>query len=360
MIFFLRRIQKRFNGNKPTYDLILACVMLICLLVVYTLLHWACEPVGLFESVFQTLQTITTVGYGNQPAETVAGRLVTIFFGFLLGLGVFANFLEKWIAYIANKRLLKEVGLMPNPKTNGYVLLNYPGDRYIMTFIRNARFTETDVPICVVDESLDSLPKLIENEGIDFVRGSLLRRETYRNAKLDSAKAIIVFPKSESPEADGLTKSVVELVTRFVDTDKTRVLYLLVDQDNAWLFESMKATPVNEDNEIHLIVQECQDPGTAATIQRLIRNTEGAIPRTVSPTKIIGWTWGQFKIRVQEVSDILDIEVDPLALIRDGEPNLLPKSSTQISGDDSISLVTMAGFDWRLFEAELSAASPSN
>lgn len=350
MFIFYRRFKKKIESDESSKELYIAMLQFFCLILVYSILHSIFEKAGFWGSVYNSLQTVSTVGYGDNPATTSIGKVVTAVFGFILGLGLFANTLDKFIAYRSTQRTLKEEGFMPNPDENGYIILNFPGERNALTYIENIRYIEPKIPICIVDEGIESLPKSITNHKIDFVRGSLLRKETYINAKLDRAKAVIVFPESENPDCDGMTKSIVDLVTRFVDTSRTRVLYLLINYENRWLFDNIPATAILEDNEIHLMVQECQDPKSAEVIQTLIRNTEGAIQKSVVPERIIGWTWSQFKIKSQEVAEKKGIEVATLALISGGDVNLLPSVDTRINKGDYINLVVKSGFDWNRFE----------
>ena len=353
MFIFYRRFKEKIETDDSLKSLYIAILQFTCLILIYSILHSVFEKTGFWSAVYNSLQTVSTVGYGDNPAATSNGKLITAVFGFILGLGMFANTLDKFIAYRSTQRSLKEEGFMPNPNENGYIILNYPGERNALTYIENIRYLEPRIPICIVDEGIDGLPKTISNLKVDFVRGSLLRKDTYIKAKLDKAKAVIVFPESENPDCDGMTKSITELVTRFVDTERTRVLFLLINYENMWLFDNIPATAILEDNEIHLMVQECQDPSSAEVIQTLIRNTEGAIQKSVMPDRITGWTWSQFKIRTQEVAEKNGIEVATLALISGGEVNLLPSVDMRIKKGDCINLVVKSGFEWDKFEKML-------
>jgi len=350
MFVFYRKFRKKVDSDESSKALYIAILQLVGLVLLYSILHTIFEETGFWGSVYNSLQTVSTVGYGDNPASTSMGKLVTAIFGFIVGFALFANTLEKFIVYRSAQRSLKEEGFMPNAKENGYIILNFPGERYALTYINNIRYLEPEIPICIVDEGIEKLPKSIMNLKIEFVRGSLLRKETYIKAKMDKSKAVIVFPESENSDCDGMTKSIVELVSRFVDTSRTRVLYLLINYENKWLFDNIPATAILEDNEIHLMVQECQDPNSAEVVQTLIRNTEGAIQKSVLPKKIIGWTWSQFKIQSQEVAEKNGIEVASLALISDGDVNLLPSIDTQIKEGDYINLIVKLGFDWKQFE----------
>ena len=69
--------------------------------------------------------------------------------------------------------------------------------------------------------------------------------------------------------------------------------------------------------------------------------------------------WSKFKIKTQEVADKLGVEVDPLALITGGVPNLLPSSNILIKEGDYINLVVKTDFDWEVFEKALANNEPT-
>ena len=159
---------------------------------------------------------------------------------------------------------------------------------------------------------------------------------------------MIIFPKDPtSSDSDGTTNTVVKLVLSFV-AEKTRVLYILVDQKNAWMFDK-RAVSVSQDLEILAIVQECQDQGTAIMIERLLMNTKGANPRSVVPQKIIGYTWQQLQLGLAQ----REIHANPLALIHDGEPDSCPNPRTTIQDGDRILIAAHADEDWGKIEAQL-------
>ncbi|NKB24374.1 MAG: hypothetical protein GKR87_08375 [Kiritimatiellae bacterium] len=79
------------------------------------------ENIAWNEAVWQVWQTATTIGYGNSPAVTFAGRNITMFLGILAVaiLGVVIS------SSIDLKQLLSDrrrQGMMNNPYKDGYVI----------------------------------------------------------------------------------------------------------------------------------------------------------------------------------------------------------------------------------------------
>lgn len=349
----IRNFRKINQNNEEWQDFVKAIWYILALIVVYTILHIVAEKTTLMEAIWQVTQTITTVGYGNQPAATTEGRLITIILGFVFGLALFTNLLDKYLGFKASQRKLKEGGYMLNPHENGSIIINFPGENNCITYIKNRRKDNPKYPICIVDESLDKLPISLENENVHYIKGSLLDIKTYKQANIASARSVLVFPDSESKDCDAKTRTIVENVTDFVDTSKTRVMYLLMNLDNQWLFDKLPASPILEDNEIHLMVQECLDPYSSQAIQKLIRNNEGAVPISVSAKSLAGKTWKQFGSAFIKTSHDLNVLSDPMALVQNGEPSLLPYPDTVINKSDLILLVVKDNFVWSEFEPHI-------
>ena len=173
------------------------------------------------------MSTLTTVGYGDIVPITVWGKALAMAIS-LIGIAMFALPVGILGAGFVEEReeteMRKRTGQTPNPHERGYVLVNFPGVACFAALVREIRHIETDVPICIVDDTLDELPPNVANRpNVHFVRSSILDRDTYDQARLRDNKVVIVFPtKSSAPESDGTTRTVVDLVSRYVG-DETRI-----------------------------------------------------------------------------------------------------------------------------------------
>ncbi len=240
---------------------------------------------------------------------------------------------------------------MNNPIKNGYILFHFPGESTLRLFLREIYAVEGKSDVCVIDESIEHLPSGIVQEfgkRVHFIRGSSLDEKTYQRAKIAKNKAVIVFPKdSSSGESDGITNTVVKLIFSFAG-DATRVLYILVDERNAWMFDK-RAISISQDLEVFALVQECQDFGSAVMIEKLLLNTEGANPKSVVPDKIVGLTWHQFQITLAKSG----IRANPLALIQNGEPETCPDPNATIQKGDRFLIAAHGDCDWGNLEKTL-------
>ena len=172
-------------------------------------------------SMWWGMSTLTTVGYGDIVPITVWGKALAMVIS-LIGIAMFAlpvgilgaGFVEQREEMETKRR----TGQMENPHENGYVLFNFPGVACFSALVEEIRHIESGVPICVVDDTLDELPPSAANRSnVHFIRASILDRRTYDQARLRDNQAVIVFPTESSvPESDGTTRTVVDLVSRYL------------------------------------------------------------------------------------------------------------------------------------------------
>ena len=357
ILFFLpTRLRDRFKERKPLvvlFDLLLVGALVSAS---FTVLFRFVEQVTWEESLWQVWQTATTVGYGNRPAQTSVGRYATMAFGLIdiaiVGAGIGAVFDAR-----EDKRRRTRLGQMSNPYRNGYVVFNFPGASWFRGFVTEIRHVEKDAPVCVVDDNIEQLPEAIAAlPNVHFIKGSVLDKDTYTRAKLPENKAVIVFPThSGDPSSDGTTRVAVDLILSTV-TERTRVLHVLVSPENDWMFAELRSTSVMETLEVLAIVQECQDVHSADIVQRLLLNTQDANPMTVTPERIVGWTWQEFVTYAMPAAEACNVDINPFAIIKSGEPQVCPPRSLRIEAGDLLSVIAHTGLDWAKFEEALEKA----
>ncbi len=314
---------------------------------------WFFEHESLWDACWHAWQTMTTVGYGDMPAQSIGGKIVIIVFG-TMGIALLGALFSAIFDYRQSLINQKIFGFMENPYKNGYVIFNYPGDYKATKFIKELRSYEPDVPVCIIDSLLEKLPdSILALKNVHYIRGEALDKDTYSRAAIDKNEAVVVFPLvGGQPSSDGVTHMTVTLINKFTE-GKTRVIYVLVDPRNSWMFDDLDCTRVFESFELLAIVQECQDVHSASVAENLLLNSGSANLKTVIPKHIVGWTWHEFMSKTLLVNQKGSMICNPLALIRNGENELCPASNIKILDSDLLSVVAFNSFKWEVFEDDL-------
>lgn len=349
----IRKLLKDLPTLRTFYKTLGALVVIATL---HTIFFKITESVGWEEAIWQTWQTFTTVGYGNAPANTSGGRWTTMFWG-TLGIALLPLIISGVIENKLEKINRRKFGVNDNPIRNGIVVFNFSSADQIRGLILQIQHVRKDMGFCIIDEKLDELPPSVASlKNVEFLKGECLRESTYKRANLDKNNTTIIFPKEPGQSSsDGLTRLIIDQVSKFMNR-KGRIIYLVVDSENDHLFEDCPGVSVYEAFEIYAIAQEITDPFSSELIEKLLLNTYGANPKTLTPTKIIGWNWMEFQLNTIQLGAKQGIAVNPLGLIKDSKTYSCPAWDTKIETGDLISMIGYDDFDWKKFEKDLVAA----
>src|SRR3989339_643368 len=160
--------------------------MLLFLLVFFTfaILFQVAEKRGWEIALWMSWETLSTVGYGDFPAVTTAGRIITIIAG-SIGIAIMSVAIGAGVVMFTYIEQRRRSGKMVNPYKKGYVVFNFPGTQSALGFITEVRALESNVGICFVDNTIEELPASVVSMGlVHFVRGSSLDKTTYEKANV--------------------------------------------------------------------------------------------------------------------------------------------------------------------------------
>jgi voltage-gated potassium channel len=355
-MFFMilpKRLRYALKAHPPFASFAKTILVLFSTFVVFAIAYKLAEEQGWEVAFWMSWETLSTVGYGDYPAKETAGRILSMIAG-TVGIAIMSAAIGFAVLVIQYREQQRRTGKMRNPHKNGYVIFNFPGVQQILSFVREIRTVEESVGVCIVDSMLEELPPaLIHLPNIHFVSGSTLEKDTYERAGLLQNKVAIVFPASPGKvESDGSTRLVVDLIAQFAK-NRVRIVHVLVDSRNEWLFQDLPSSPVPESLDILALVQECQDPYSAAIFECLLKNTEGVNPCTVAPKRVLGMKWNELHMKILEVGRQTGERVNLLALIREGRPQACPNPEEVLREGDLLSIVCESGFEWPAFEREI-------
>lgn len=140
------------------------------------------------DSFWFTMTTILTVGYGDISPATTAGKLYTILFLYVLGIGLFATFIGKAFDSFGLLRKRRESGDLMFEEKNHIVIIDWSHKAEIA--IKEILARDSKMMIVVIDQ-LEKAKEI--NERIHYVKGYATEAGTLQKANIQHAKAVLIF-----------------------------------------------------------------------------------------------------------------------------------------------------------------------
>ena len=229
------------------------------------------------DCIWLALTTATTVGYGDVSATTTGGRVASVLFFYVGGVGVAAYLLSRMVEVGLEFRLQKQRGLIMVNLEDHIIICNYPSARMVEQMIGELRADprSRDRAIVVVTDAIKEAAS--EHEDVHFVRGSPMDEAPLRRASVSQAwMAIVLAPNLDLPHTDALVSAAVMMVKRLNRNcvcvgecaDRTREALLRTAGADRVVFAGNVAS--------NLIVQEALDYGVSALIEDFSSNRDGA------------------------------------------------------------------------------------
>jgi len=187
-------------------------LILACLLCFQVLVIWSVEELTLFESVWITMTTVSTVGYGDFAPETTIGRISTIAIMFLGAITLLTLIVSDFIEYRFYRRERILTGRWRYKMNEHIVIINTPqngGERYFMRFASQVRSVPgyESIPIMLLTRQFpNGLPTELSDVGIVHFHGSGFDPDALKAVHAGSARHIIVLAADECDTySDSLT-----------------------------------------------------------------------------------------------------------------------------------------------------------
>jgi len=172
-------------------NLRLALLVLLLLTAVGTAGYTLLEGWPLFDSLYMTVTTLATVGYGEVHPLDQRGRIFTLLF-IMVGVGTTLYILTSMVVYVVEGHLGKSVGRHRMERaiarlSNHFVICGYGrvGQEIALEFRRE------QVDFVVIDINEASLTQA-EQDGYLTIHGSPAADEVLQRARIDAAQGLIV------------------------------------------------------------------------------------------------------------------------------------------------------------------------
>ena len=303
----------------------------------------------IWDSLWYSVISISTIGYGDYSATTSGARIGTAVFIIIIGLATFTTAIGMTVDWIVDLRQKERTGMAATRATNHAIIVNFPSESRVRQIID--QFTQDinyrDREMVVVTDQIETLP--FDHVQVSFVRGSPLETETFERANLARAGDVIVLsPDYKDPRSDSYVASIafviehmnpgIEIVAECLDP-KHAVLFTA--SENVSLVYTMRIAT-------NLLVQEAQDPGVNLLTNAI---TSNEIEGTLVSTTVESLPDGLPRY-VEVAKKLLDKDVNLVGVIRGGKVIVSLGGAVPTEGD-SLVYISRARHSWSALRALL-------
>lgn len=191
------------------------------------------EDVTLFQAIWVTFITLSTVGYGDISATTIPGQISTVVLCVFTGIAILASVFDAYSGWRDEARELKRTGRY-NWNLDGHILIaNFPKDYSVSQMVRLIKairsqkaFAEKPIQIITTRFNGDPLPQDIVDLGnIAHVHGKPSSPEALDLATVDHASHVIILRDRDDNDPEGYS---FNICSRIRDANRTAVVTVQV------------------------------------------------------------------------------------------------------------------------------------
>ncbi len=268
---FLTRFAHRLR--KDRLDSVIAALAIILIGGVVGITYF--EPtISLLDSVWWTIVTVTTVGYGDITPATLGGRVVGVVLMFF-GIGFLATFTATVASMLIENRFQEGKGMKPVKVSKHFLICgwNYKA-KEILEELRADKKAQHS-PIVLIAELAE---KPVEDDHLYFINGVVMQ-ETLEKANCREAQVAIVLADEGVDFHARDAKTILDTLTIKTANPDIYVCVEIVDHKNVDHCKMAKADEIIVTGELstNLLVQAALDHGITQIITELVSNRFGNV-----------------------------------------------------------------------------------
>jgi voltage-gated potassium channel len=321
---------ERLARQSAVYTL--AFVALIVAAHTMAMMHF--EGFGFSDSIWLTLTSITTVGYGDLSAATPLGRSATVLIIYFGGIFIVAKMAGDFFDYRGLRRdAMKDGNWSWSHMKNHIVVIGSEVDSelHLARLIQECERAEATAGrgIVLISQSFDGgLPAMLQGFDIKYVKGRGAAPAALEQSAIANAAIVIILAwKEEDPASDG---NAFDVISRIRDVNgAARIVAECVDDNNRQRLEGAGATlalrPVRAYPE--MIIGGLLNPGSTTILENLF-TAEGE--RIIRLEGAVTGSWADIVAQY-----VRDDGGTPIAYrdARSGKIVTAPRGATDVSAD---------------------------
>ena len=232
------------------------------------------------DSIWWSMVTMTTVGYGDFYPQTWVGRFLVAYPCFLLGIGLIGYLLGTIAEAVLDSVSRKKKGLGKMRNKNHLVICHCPSTTKVLQIAAEFRASVSNpVDVVVVSDQLEECPSAFQSNEISYIKGLPAIESTLLRAAVPDALGVIVLSEdSSNPASDAQSFAVASIVSHLRGKSNLRLIVEVARRENLAMMERIGADgliPIEGFCE-SMLVQELMNPGLHHVFDELVSYHKGA------------------------------------------------------------------------------------
>ena len=306
-----------------------------------------------WDSVWWSMVTMTTVGYGDLFPKTFCGRFLVAYPCLLLGIGLIGYSLGVIVEAMLERFSKHQKGTATMHFENHLVICQCPSASRVILLVEQFRVAQSDPhrPAVVVTNDLNELPVEFREHSIHFVKGLPTSEEILLRAGVANAAGVIILARDRNDEGCDAESFTAGTLVRLIEEGGSRsisVVIELADRRNQRMMERAGADGIVPAEGItdKLLTQEMCSPGLRHVFENLATHDKGCEFYLV-PQRFAGRSLREIQIAALDHPTNLQI----VGALRDGVALMPPEKSLRLEPKDQLILLAEKRADYDAFEA---------
>ncbi|MDA0999927.1 MAG: NAD-binding protein [bacterium] len=289
--------------------LVVASGLLILVLLIGVTGYMVLEGWDFLDSIYMTVISLTTVGYGETRALSGKGRVFTMFL-LLSGMGILAYGIGTFTAFLVEGHLsnflrIRNMLNRINRLQGHFILCGFEDEAHYVL----EEFIKTQTPVVVVAKDIEKLEKNFPGREILYIEGDPTKEQFLKMANIENAKGLITALNTDSENL------LVVLSAREL-SPQLRIISGVFDRDNLHKFQRVGANATVMATFIGglRMASEAIRPTVVSFLDTMLRETD--ITLRIEEVKVPG-EWEHVGKTLREIhfpahTDLVIVAVKPL------------------------------------------------
>ncbi len=316
------------------------------------------KDLTLLDSLWWSMVTMTTVGYGDFYAQSFIGRFIISYACMLVGIGIISYFVGILAESMLERISKRKKGLMHIRYEDHIIICHFPGIDKVLQVVEELRANAEyeSKKIVLVSDVLDEIPDEIAAANLQFVKGNPAREDILMKANVTVCEGVFVLAQDPgNPDTDTKTFAVgaiVEMIEREIGRP-IKVVVELVSKHNLKMMRRAQTDGIvmHEGITDCLLVQEYLYPGIHDIFQQIIRNTVGS-QFYIFETRLNGYTIRDILQHALEYPSNLQI----IGILNKGKHILNPPKNMCIEENDKLIVLAENRSDFQNLQNQMLAS----